>query len=372
MNLTELEAFDRRAPGAGKKERRFCCPTCGVDKPLDAQHRSLAVNMQTGLYTCHRCQDSGKLEEWFEDRPKLTRAQRSKAAALAAFTGRGSVPAIVTSSTPAPVEGGFDWRAAWSAAVEITTEGAGAEYLRGRGVPVELAQACGVKYSDQWYGRPGLLFPVHGQGGELVAISGRLIDGRNPKAQTAGQKSAGLFATPGALAGAVCAIVEGQFDALALAACGLPAVALLGTTAPTWLVRAVSSKFVLLASDADKAGDDCADRLAGEISTPRVLRLRPRGAKDWADRLVDLGVDRLAYALRGFAVDPLRSVEVDDIEGVAPLTSDDIRATVAIELAHAGRFDEARFVARMVDDLEVGVELERQFKSRQKEKHEAA
>jgi hypothetical protein len=62
MNLTELEAFDRRAPG-GKTERRFCCPTCGVDKPTDAQHRSLSVNMRTGLYTCHRCQDSGKLEE---------------------------------------------------------------------------------------------------------------------------------------------------------------------------------------------------------------------------------------------------------------------------------------------------------------------
>lgn len=371
MNLTELEAFDRRAP-VGKNERRFCCPTCGVDKPVDAQHRSLAVNMQTGLYTCHRCHDSGKLEEWFEDRPRLTRAQRSKAAAAAAFTGRRSAPAIATDSTPAPVEGGFDWRAAWSAAVEVTSEGDGADYLRSRCVPVELAQACGVRYSAHWYGRPGLLFPVSDQAGELVAVSGRLIDGRNPKAQTAGRKSAGLFATPGAMSGAVCAIVEGQFDALALAACGLPAVALLGTTAPTWLVRVVSSKFVLLASDADKAGDDCADRLAGQISTPRVVRLRPRGAKDWADKLVDLGVDRLAYTLRGFAADPLRSVEVDEIEGGDPLTCDDIRAAAALELVRAGRFDEARFVARMVDDLEVGVELERRFKWRQNEKHEAA
>jgi hypothetical protein len=36
--------------------------------------------------------------------------------------------------------------------------------------------------------------------------------------------------------------------------------------------------------------------------------------------------------LRGFAADPLRAVEVDEIEGVDPPTADDIRSCAALEL----------------------------------------
>jgi hypothetical protein len=39
LELADLERFDGRAP-AGRVERRFCCPNCGGDKPLDAAHRS--------------------------------------------------------------------------------------------------------------------------------------------------------------------------------------------------------------------------------------------------------------------------------------------------------------------------------------------
>ena len=368
LSLADLERFDPRAPDGGRRERRFCCPDCGTEKPVDQKHRSLAVNTATGLFTCHRCQAEGKLSEWFEDRPTETKAQRARAQAVAAFTGRRSTATSAKAPAPAPTkadEGGFDWRAAWATADEIAQSTAGTEYLSGRGIPAGLAQACEVKFSARWYGRPGVLFGVRDRAGDLVAVQGRLIDGAGPKALTAGPKSDGVFSTLDALDSPVCAIVEGPVDALALAAVGLPAVALLGTNAPAWLAKALHSKHVLLATDADPSGDDCAGRLVKEISTKRVLRLRPRGAKDWAEILSELGRDRLAVALRGFALDPTRSVEVDDIEGVEPLTGDDIRAAAALELARGQRFDEALFIARMIDDMRLGLSVERLIKGRQ-------
>jgi hypothetical protein len=365
LSLADLERFDPRAPGGHRRERRFCCPSCGTEKPFDQAHRSLAVNTATGLYFCHRCELEGKLEEWFEDRPAETKAQRARAQAAAAFTGRRSAP---TSTKPAPAdEGGFDWRAAWSVADEIEPSTPGADYLSGRGIAADLAQACGVKFSARWYGRPGVLFGVRDRAGDLVAVQGRLIDGGDPKALTAGPKSEGVFSALNAIESPVCAIVEGPVDALALAAAGLPAVALLGTSAPAWLAKALHSKHVLLATDADQVGDDCAGRLAAEISTPRILRLRPQSAKDWAEVLEGLGGDRLTVALRGFALDPTSSVKVGEIEGVDPLTGDDIRAAAARQLASLRRFDEALFVARMIDDFELALIVERQVKRRQNE-----
>jgi hypothetical protein len=116
---------------------------------------------------------------------------------------------------------------------------------------------------------------------------------------------------------------------LALAAAGVPAVALIGTSCPDWLPAAVGLRACLIATDADEAGDACAARLLATLPGARSLRLRPRSAKDWADKLVDLGVDRLAYVLRGFAADPLRAVAVDEIEGVEALTADDVRSCAA-------------------------------------------
>lgn len=360
LELADLERFDGRAP-AGRVERRFCCPHCGSDKPLDAAHRSLTVNKLTGAWHCHRCDESGKLRDWFEERPTLTRAQRSRAAAVAAIAGRGRTTSAARILTGSPAAApAADWSRAWDLSGELVGS-PGAQYVEGRSIPLQVAQAAGVRWSPDWYGRGAVLFPISNRAGELVAVSGRYVDTLTPKTRAGGSKAGGVFLTAAALDLQVVAIVEGQFDALALAAAGVPAVALIGTSYPEWLPPAVGLRACLIATDADEAGDACAARLLATLPGARSLRLRPRGAKDWADKLVDLGVDRLAYTLRGFAADPLRSVKVDEIEGVDSPTSDDIRAAAALELVRAGRFDEARFVARMVDDLEHGLALDRQI-----------
>src|SRR5262249_7184041 len=148
------------------------------------------------------------------------------------------------------------------------------------------------------------LFPVKDEIGGLVAVSGRYIDGRNRvKTKAAGIKSLGVFSTPGALKAGVVAIVEGPIDALSLAFCGLPTVAMIGASWAEWLPQSLSSKQILIAKDADEAGDDAAQRLR-EVFTGhdcQALRLRPGCGKDWNDVLVRMGSPLLRDALKGFA-----------------------------------------------------------------------
>jgi DNA primase len=169
-----------------------------------------------------------------------------------------------------------------------------------------------------------VLFPIKDETGSLVAVSGRYVDGRNStKTKAGGRKSIGVFSTPGALKAGAVAIVEGPIDALSLALCGLPAVAMIGTSWAEWLPRSLSPKPILIATDADEAGDEAAQRLR-EVFTGsgcQALRLRPSCGKDWNDVLVRMGGPSLRDALKGFA----------------PETSDAIRFGFARRLRMSGR-----------------------------------
>lgn len=175
----------------------------------------------------------------------------------------------------------------------------GADYLSGRGIPLVVARAAGVLYHPALYGRPAVLFPVRDLARRLVAATARYIDGQTPKARTAGPKGAGVFWTPGALSGAAVIIVEGPMDALSLAVVGYPALALMGTTWPAWLPGECAWKRVLLATDADDAGDRCAAALepAMRATGARPERLTPSPAKDWSLALEWYGPARLRQAL---------------------------------------------------------------------------
>jgi predicted RNA-binding Zn-ribbon protein involved in translation (DUF1610 family) len=329
LSLHELESNDPRA-AAGRRERRFLCPLCGDDKPRDPAHRSLAVNTQTGAWLCHRCGEKGLLKDyWTERAPQTARPrERSRAVLERAF----GLPQAREREPGG--EGRFDWRAAWGDASEIqATLGAG--YVERRGIPARFAAENGVRFARCWYGRPALLFPVRDESGGLVAVSGRFVDGReNPKTQTAGPKSLGVFATAGALAAPVVAVAEGQMDALALALCGVPSLALIGTSPPEWLPAALAFRPVLVATDADRGGDEAAEKLLSRLSAlgARALRLRPRGGKDWNDALAGRGLKALRSALAGFAAD----------------ADDEVRGSEALRLWRAGRVEAARFVESLI------------------------
>jgi len=177
----------------------------------------------------------------------------------------------------------------------------GADYLTGRGIPEQVAEAAGARYHQSFYGRPAVVFPIRDRSGGLVAMNGRYIDGRNdPKARAAGRKSLGVFATSGAFDAEYIAICEAPIDALTLAACGIPSIALCGTSGPAWLPSACAFRRVALAFDADAAGDAAADGQKPVLKSlgARVERWRPVGAKDWNQLLVEQGVEAVRSSLK--------------------------------------------------------------------------
>jgi Toprim-like len=332
LSITDLEANDPRAP-RGRRERRFLCPLCGKDKPRDPAHRSLAVNTSTGAWVCHRCGEKGLLKEQRTNVKPLTRQARTRAAMDRAF----SLSPPSDKASVQKINEEQRWRELWDASLSLE-ESAGAAYLEGRGIPIDVAAEAGVRFSPTWYGHPSVLFPILNRAGTLMAVSGRFIDDREPKSQCGGPKSLGVFATPGALSAPLVAVCEAPIDALSLWLSGIAAIALNGTSWPGWLPASLAFKPVLLATDADMRGDVAAKQLSEELSPrgARACRLRPRGAKDWNAVLQLRGAESVRTHLAAFS-------ETAD---------DETRVNAAYGLLQGGRAALAWFLVSLVENVQ--------------------
>lgn len=291
LTLADLEAFDRYATANGR-ERRFCCPLCGDGKAIDPSHRSLSLNTGTGKWYCHRCGQGGILREHWtrqDGSAQLVAAQR----------------AINGGSSAMPAAGDADLISVLNAlaGVEMLVGSRGDAYLHGRGIPVDLALSASVAFHPAFFGRPAVVFLLFDRDGTLTAATGRHLDGGDPKAHTVGPKARTVFATPGAREGTPLVITEAPIDALSLAACGVPAVALCGTSWPDWLPGTCVFRRVALAFDADDAGDKAAEKLRPLLESfgAKVERWRPDGCKDWNEALT---AGSLAPQLRALGIDP--------------------------------------------------------------------
>jgi hypothetical protein len=316
LTFDELSAYD---PGQGRgAERLFRCPFCG------ATERAFHVNAQTGRFNCKRssCGVKGILREFWRDAPQLNGRAKSQARLRKAFElDAPTIPAGVESFAEGKLESGPDssnWRSQWQSALALDEEGAEAarEYLSGRGVCLQTAIRAGARFCHNWAPSPegkiyrggaAILFPFRDFDGELQAVNGRyLAPDANPKARTGGALGAGAFwAAPcdgfNWRESDALGLVEGPFDALALAACGAAALALGGVNLPTWFARAVAFKAVSIGSDSDAAGDVAAADWTRQIAgfTARVSRLHaPDGCKDFGEALESFGREWLTDWLR--------------------------------------------------------------------------
>lgn len=315
ISLAQLEEFDPRAKASGR-ERRFCCPFCGREKPMDAPHRSLSVNTESGAWNCHRCGASGKLKEHWEERDAPTAKARRYMETKRTFS-TAPPPCRTAESDPDSVAG---FKKQIRGIVAFAGSPAEA-YLASRSISSEIAKSASCKYAPNW-GRIGaaVIFPIKDELGKAVAAAGRAIEGDGK--QTFGPKSLGIFSTFGALDADPVAIVEAPIDALSLAFAGLPSVALCGCSGIAgWLanrlaksVRAGVSRTVYLAFDADSAGDAAADKIENQLPLVRCVRLRPDGAKDWNALLLSHGLEHLRAQLPANTSSPILSECMDCCE----------------------------------------------------------
>ncbi len=297
IHLTSVDIDSYDPQGVGRARR--LCPLCGDSKPKDDAHRSLTLS-GNGLWHCHRCKTGGQLREFWTEKPLLTRRERTAAQLRQVFQPSTSV----IRPAPDPTKE-LMWRKQLRDLQPLSGT-QGEAYLRARGIACEIAQQSGVHYLSRWFGRPALVFPARDFNNKLVGAQGRYVDERDdPKARTAGHD--GVFSTAGAWEN--CSIpqsstrtlilTEAPLDALSLAMCGFPAMAVFGCNLPSWMHRRCAFGRVLIATDADEAGDKAAQEWAFYLSSfgADCHRLRPESAKDWNEWLQKVGVQDMRELL---------------------------------------------------------------------------
>lgn len=349
LSLSELESFDSRSSARGR-ERRFLCPVCGQNKPRDAAHRSLAVNTETGGFLCHRCQAKGRLKEFWEARPIMQKKQRTRLKLMSHFAlDESDFASKKDEKAESKIENLSEKMAKYRAEfIHSPAE----IYLDGRGISTEITLKAGCGYAENWehwekqaekWILKGtdrrVVFPIFDEKGSLIAIHGRAIDENylNSSKITRGDKSGGLFLSDArALGNKVLAICEGACDALAFSMCGIPAAAMTGTTPPAWFYKKMAFRRVLIATDADEAGDKAAYKLKTELVSrgAKVLRLRPRNAKDWGEVLENIGLAKMRDFLSAFREN----------------LTDEARLTETVKLFSINRLEAAEFAAELISD----------------------
>jgi hypothetical protein len=305
FSFAELDSYDEKPRDFGR-ERRYLCPLCGDGKPRNDAHRCFCVNNESGLWKCQRCDARGKLRDFWTD-TKQAHLNPSKARSFA----RQRRARLSLIEAPSAYDEAAEWREQLIG-LQPLSETAGAKYLEGRGIPIGVASLAGVQFHPKYFGNAAVMFPVCDRAGQTVALSGRYIRDLTPKTRAAGPKSEGAFMAPvtgqsgcifAPLESATPAIIvtEAPIDALSIAAAGYPAIACIGTSGPRWLHLACGLKRVLLAFDADDAGDAAAEKIATAMQPYGAIceRLRPEHGKDWNEVLQILGRDALADWLAG-------------------------------------------------------------------------
>ena len=170
----------------------------------------------------------------------------------------------------------------------------GQTYVERRGIPLDVADAAGLRYERDFKGRPAVLVGLYNSSGDLKSVHGRYLDVTRvqDKMLTIGPGS-GLISVLGGWHSEPLIVVEGLFDALSLAVCGWACVATIGRWVP-WLREVSAGRTAWLAFDMGRPGDAEFERYAGHLSGD-VRRLRPPGlSKDWNTALMNRGKGAVA------------------------------------------------------------------------------
>jgi twinkle protein len=282
-------------------EVRAVCPRCAPQrKPVHQREKDLAVNIDEGVWHCHHCGWAGGLgsEDAWRERPPITPTYTPP-----------RPPAESDSILPRAILAWFAKRGIpdWVLADRHIT--AGAEFCPQLGREVTAIR-----------------FP-YSRDGELVNIKFRGPEKTFWMSKGAERILYGLDDIAGA---EEIVIVEGEMDKLAIDAVQGPACVSVPDGAPPPETKHYATKFaylesaeaylraakrVLIAVDADAAGDRLADELARRLGYGKCARVRwASGAKDANQVLMEQGARALCDALtaaRPYPVDGL--VAPDDL-----------------------------------------------------------
>jgi hypothetical protein len=166
----------------------------------------------------------------------------------------------------------------------------GQRYVERRGIALEIADAAGVRYVGDFAGRPAVIVGLYDQHGILASVHGRYLEvmRRQDKMLTVGP-GGGTVNVLGGWRADPLMIVEGLFDALSLAVCGVSCAGTIGRWVP-WISEIAQERTVWLGFDAGRSGEAEVTRYAEHMRAAQVRRILPPGrSKDWNTSLVKRG-----------------------------------------------------------------------------------
>jgi Toprim domain-containing protein len=177
----------------------------------------------------------------------------------------------------------------------------GEAYVQRRAIPVKIAEAAGVRYADDFDGRPAVVVALHDRYEMLASVHGRylsVVRGQD-KMLTIGP-GGGVANVLGGWRSDPLIVVEGLFDALSLGVCGFACAATIGRWVP-WLAEVSEGRTVWLAFDAGRPGDAQFARYAADMRRSEVKRMLPPGrSKDWNTALVKGGTATVARRVQDY------------------------------------------------------------------------
>ena len=166
----------------------------------------------------------------------------------------------------------------------------GQAYVERRGIAVAVADAAGVRYAADFAGRPAVIAGLYDRHGSLVSVHGRYLEvsGRQDKMFTVGPGGGTVNILDGWRADPPM-LVEGLFDALSLAMCGISCAGTIGRWVP-WIPEIARERTIWIGFDAGTPGEEEFARYAEHIGAARIQRILPPGrSKDWNTALVKRG-----------------------------------------------------------------------------------
>jgi len=257
------------------------CPYCG-DKS-GWHHKHLYINLRHKVFHCKLCDAAGSVERLKRDFPAVVRAVQFEE--IAAYIERTVKP--IERSRPSILASAVSLLS--SSSVHREERAKAVAYLEFRGLSRNDISVSNAVWSPHWSNR--VIFPCY-ENQRVVYYVGRRLEGVGPKWRNPSKREEGLLPKTEVVygidrfrgkSGAVVAICEGVFDAIALGG-----VALLGKRATNAQLRKIlnlvpSKVIVALDRDASEEALRIYDLLRWVVKTE--IQTPPPECKDWGDAL---------------------------------------------------------------------------------------
>jgi DNA primase len=277
-NLSLRDTLDQL--GLAHRGRSMQCPNRKAHQHGD-QTRSAYVSPSWRTWHCHACGAGGSVIDLYAVAHEITLVEAGRA--LEAAYGLGDalrpLPRPIAAPAPSLRPASTEVRAALETfQAALTWSDLARQYLEERGILLALAVKAGLGFArrgswpnERGDGQPRIIAPVTTPDGTLLTLYGRSTFACAKYLRhdfLPGDK--GIFNTS-ALKEETVVLTEGVFDALAVLAAGKPAAALCGLSMREEWWQEIAAKAIILAVDADEAG-----QLRGEELTKQAVKAGKR------------------------------------------------------------------------------------------------